>query len=432
MNNSLSKALDIVLRREWEKTSNASRLEEQNAENMRRGVRNLIRKIPKDRRMFKIIRNVTADETAIHTLKKAVKNRNMNVIKKIYRPQFFFDIAEDRRLNMNANVLKAIVPTKTSPKILIQHLLYKWAKPSVIAHVMTIRDVSAENFIDIATSRDRILSVYDFMEYTLSSDILEILKLFEKRIGKHVDLRKISRKKMIDMFESRFDESSDPRSESSSMEILTLLEFMARRGAPLVPLETVLWYAVHYLDKYIEDVEWIGQPEFFKLLHLYDDRESVPRKVMWELFVKYANGTSDDVRSRVGTFREILDRIKMDPNDTLMFLFAAFSKSEYQPSIPNGIIDYLIARGAKRTPGALSWFEKYARRFVGTPALVADAYKTMLEGLNINNLKKVRPFSNMFKNIVDHVKTSRGIQKPPSPSRYQPINLGRSYASFRQ
>lgn len=404
--NTASQALAIALRHEWDKTHGGDSYWH---DYERRKVKNLIRKVPKDRRIAGVIKNATADEAAIQASKRAVKNGNVNAIKQFYRPEFFREIVVNLgNKNVNANVAKAIVPPKTNPETLIHQLLYDHKSPSMIVHIMMIRNVSVEKFINIATSRDHIVySGYDFKEYALSSIILEVLKLYEKKIKKHVDLRKIPKRKMIQMLESRFEEFSDPRIDSG-VKVLDLLEFMIRRGAPHVPVENIIRYAISYLKNKAEAPEWIDQPEFYKLLRLYD-REHVNRDVVFKVFFRYADGSTDDVLARLGTFKEILDHIVISPDDGLVFLFAAFSYSEEQPSIPNGLVDYLIARGAKRTPGALAWFEKYARRFVGTPALVADTYKLMLQGLDTNNLRKVRPFNNTFKNIVDHVKTSRRI-----------------------
>jgi hypothetical protein len=147
----------------------------------------------------------------------------------------------------------------------------------------------------------------------------------------------------------------------------------------------------------IIEPEWVRHRELYDVLRLYD-RESVKEKTLYGFLKRYASGNADAVFDRVGTFREILDRIVI-PKNALELLFRAFHKNNTW--VPGGDVDYLIMRGAQRTPKALEAFVAYANKFASA--------QPELRGLPINNLSHTKAFANVFNNLVRNVQVSRGL-----------------------
>jgi len=147
--NTTSGVLDFVLRREWNKAFENKPGGDLEREYRRKNVKKLIRKVPKNTHLFRLVRNVTQDEASINTLRTAVRNGNMNVIKKLYRPEFFFDVVTHAA--NNANVINALIPAKKSPETLVKNLVYCRVSPFVLAHVIKTKKIPVEKFVNTSS-----------------------------------------------------------------------------------------------------------------------------------------------------------------------------------------------------------------------------------------------------------------------------------------
>jgi hypothetical protein len=85
----------------------------------RNSFKRMMRTFPKNKAIARIIEDVTADEKAIEALQNAVKRGNVNLVRKLYRPDFFFELLKNARA-ANATMMNAIVPTRTPPETLIR------------------------------------------------------------------------------------------------------------------------------------------------------------------------------------------------------------------------------------------------------------------------------------------------------------------------
>jgi hypothetical protein len=322
--NKASQVLDLTLRREWNRA-----FENPSSAAYERGlVKKLFQKVPKtNTRMVKLVRNVAEDEAAMKTLKNAVKRGDVNTVKKLYHPKFFFELAEKAT---NANVINAMIPPKASPETLIGHLISMiFIKPSTIAQIIKSRKISMENLI----AKKVFFKLQDFK-------ILNIFKEFEKITKKRIDFSKVQKKDMISWF-SRYSTYARNRIGNDDFETgVVLLQFMNDRGAPLIPMQLLLDCAVIYMD---EESSWINIPEFYTVLDMYYFfREPVKTGTLYEIFLYYAVNMRDQIQNNIarmtGQLRAILDNIDIPRN--------IINEISNLRSIPAGIIDYLVMRGA--------------------------------------------------------------------------------------
>ena len=257
--NAATRALEIVLRREWNKTFDVDAPYARKFAQQR--VKNMIRTVPKtSARVAAVVKNVSANESTIAALKRAVDAGDVGAIKKLYRPEFFFEVLQHNRA-ANANVMNAVLPTtmrRTSPETLLRRLLGVDAEtfpamPSAVARIAMPVEKIVRTAVDVRAT---------------SGDLLSIFKTIEKKSAKKLDFSRVRGSDMFLLLADRHDEYIDSVENSPPMDVLTLLKFMNKRGAPLVPLEDVMRYVIDYETEIGGNRE--NRSEFHALLRLYD------------------------------------------------------------------------------------------------------------------------------------------------------------------
>ena len=259
--NAATRALEIVLRREWNKTFDVDAPYARKFAQQR--VKNMIRTVPKtSARVAAVVKNVSANESTIAALKRAVDAGDVGAIKKLYRPEFFFEVLQHGRA-ANANVMNAVLRTtmrRTSPETLLRRLLGVDAEtfpamPSAVARIAMPVEKIVRTAVDVRAAS--------------SGDLLSIFKTIEKKSAKKLDFSRVRGSDMFLLLADRHDEYIDSVENSPPMDILILLQFMIKRGAPRVPLEDVMRYVIDYETEIGGNRE--NRPEFDALLRLYDD-----------------------------------------------------------------------------------------------------------------------------------------------------------------
>ena len=413
-----NKALEIVLRREYGKIQ-----EQKNPftrEMMQKWFENKVKKIPKtSAHIVSVVKNVSSNKAALAALKQRL---DVETIKKHYKPEFFFDLLRNAPQNANAmNAMLHLTTRRTSPERLLRDLLtYDVesfpAMPMAVARILALHRIPIEKFVRMVVEKGNNKPRYT-ADVTASDDLLAIFRAVERSTKKKIDFSRVRASDMFVLLVDRNDEFLESVVENDqgieSMDVLALLAFMIRRGAPRPPIEEILRYALHYEEELGFD-EWTVPQEFYALLHLYDDDRATLKDatILPRILELYANMRTDDVLGRSADVRRILDRIVLPKKNILDMFFETFSKSEYKPAIPAGDIGYLLARGAIATKKTVAAFERYAERLeTGNVANVANAYRSVLRALNdAEHLKNYKPFSNVFKNVVDNVRRIRVLR----------------------
>jgi len=416
--NAATRALEIVLRREYENVQKHKN--PFTREMAQKWFENKMRKIPKtSARVVSVVKNVSANKAALAALKRRL---DVETVKKHYKPEFFFDLLRNAPQNANAmNAMLHLTTRRMSPERLLRDLLtYDVesfpAMPMAVARILALYKIPIEKLVRMVVEKGNNNNSRYAADAAASDDLLAIFKAVERSTKKRIVFSRVRASDMFVLLVDRSDEFLESVVENDdqgieSMDVLALLAFMIRRGAPRPPVEEILRYALHYEEELGFD-EWTVPQEFYALLHVYENEDRAALKdatILPRILELYAAMHTDDVLGRSADVRRILDRIVLPKKSILDMFFETFSRSESKPSIPAGDIGYLLARGAIATKKTVAAFEKYAKRLErGNVANISNAYRSVLRALNdAGHLKNYKPFSNVFKNVVDNVRKIR-------------------------